>query len=318
MIAQTKPQTTAKPSKMTLGSVVRGRLKEPITVLLYSPEGAGKSTFAADAPMPIFIDSENGSGELNVARFPVPESWADVREAIHVLTVDQHDYKTLVVDTVDWIEGLIFQHVCKTSNSINIEAVGGGYGKGYTAAIDEWRILLADLERLRASKGMNIILLAHSWIRPFKDPESEGWDRYEMKLNNKAAGLLKEWPKAVLFANYETVTSKDSKTKRVRGVSTGARWIYTTRCAAFDAKSRYSIPERLPLSWKDFEAAIGAPVDVPALTAEIMRKAGELGEEGGKKVLEYLAAAGADPEKLKKLDVWTNCKLAEKPAEKAS
>lgn len=302
---------TKRTPRMTLGAVTRGKQKEPVTVLLYGVEGVGKSTFGADAPMSIFIDGEKSTSELNVARFPTPENWIDVREAVHTLIADKHDYQTLVVDTLDWIEPLIWDHICKRDNQSSIEAYG--YGKGYAAALDEWRIFLADLEKLRAAKRMNIVLLAHAWIRPFKNPEGDDYDRYEMKLNSKAGGLLKEWPSSVLFANFETVAAKDPKTKRVRGVTTGARWIYTTRCGAYDAKNRYSLPERLPLSWKDFEAAIGAPVDVPALTADIMRKAGELGE-GGKKVLEYLAAAGADPEKLKKLDVWTNCRLAEKPA----
>jgi len=305
-------QQLKPPSRMTLKGVIRGKLQQPIRVVLYGVEGIGKSTFGANAPNTIFLGAEDGTSQLDVARFPKPENLPDVYEAIRELATGEHDFKTLVVDTLDWLEPIIWAFICERDKQENIEAYG--YGKGYQAALDEWRKVLAALERLRQLKGMHIILIAHSWVKPFKNPTGDDFDRYEMKLHAKAAGLVKEWADAVLFANYETYAKKDEKTKRVRGVDTGARLLFTERRAAWDAKNRYGLPESLPLSWADFEAgvttgAVAAPED---LRAEIQRKAKELGADTEKKVLETLEKAGTDPSKLALINNRLNALLAEK------
>lgn len=259
----------AAPPRNPLAAVKRGRVERPPVVLLYGTEGVGKSSWAASAPEPIFLDLEGGTDRLDVARFPKPESWEDVLFAIQSLTLDQHEYRTLVVDTLDALEPLCWAHVCALAKQPDIEAFG--YGKGYTAALDQWRVFTAALERLTRQRGMGIILIAHSWIRPFKNPEGDDFDRYELKLNLKAGGFLKEWSEAVLFARYETFAHKDSKTKRVRGVSSGDRVLHTVRTAAYDAKNRYFLPERMPLlDWQAFvdAVALGAPADAATLYAQ--------------------------------------------------
>lgn len=300
-------------NRMTLDSVQRGRRVEPVKIVLAGVEGVGKSTFGANAPDPIFLGTEDGLMHLDVARFPAPTVWQDIFDAIATLTDTEHPYKTLVIDTLDWAEPLAWAHVCTKAGVDSIEDVGGGYGKGYQAALDEWRSLLAALERLRRAKAMHVVLIAHTQIRPFKNPEGEDYDRYEMKLNAKAAGLIKEWADAVLFANHETFAVKD-KARRVRGVSTGARLIHTERTAAYDAKNRYGLPESLPLSWADFQAAVESPQPAsPAvLTAEIQRKAKSLGGELEAKATEAIKRAGGDALKLSQLNDWANAKLAEK------
>lgn len=316
----TSPQQTLKlppaPSKMRLDALVRGRIEEPRRVLLYGPEGIGKTTFGASAPAPIFLCAESGTAQLDVVRFPTPENWTDVLEAVRTLTNDSHDFKTLVIDTLDWVEPLLWGHMVKRDTTAkdpltNIEDYG--YGKGFNRAVDDWRILLARLEQLRAAKGMNIIFLAHSWIKPFKNPEGPDYDRYELKVHNKAAGVLKEWCDAVLFANYETHAHEDKK-KRVRGVDTGSRLIFTVRTGAYDAKNRYSLPATLPLSWADFDGAVrSGQVAPPAvLREEIERKAKELGGDIEKKTADLLKQVGNDTQKLSLLNNRLNAKLADK------
>lgn len=309
MAVQTQPQKPQPTSRMTLKSVISGRQEKPLRVLLYGVEGIGKSTFGAAAPAPIFLGAEDGTAHLDVTRFPMPSSWAEVLDAVRVLTAEDHPYRTLVIDTLDWAEPLLWAHICKRDGQANIEAYG--YGKGYIAALDEWRVFLAALERMREAKGMHLVLLAHSWIKPFKNPEGDDYDRYEMKLNAKAGGLLKEWVDCVLFANYETFAEKDAKTKRVKGVSTGARLIYTTRTAAYDAKNRHSLPEQMPLAWDEFFAAarthqVAAPA---ALEAEIRRKAEGLPAAEKEKALAAIGRAEGNAEKLAQLNDWVNGKL---------
>jgi hypothetical protein len=250
------PQSTtlsgAPPSRMSLGAVVTGRIAAPMRVLLYGVEGVGKSSFAAGAPAPVFLAAEDGTNELDVARLPLAQDWQDVLDAVHLLQNEKHAYKTLVIDTLDWIEPMIWRFICARDSEKDIESYG--YGKGYTKALQEWQFLLQRLDGLRRG-GMHVVLLAHSWIKPFKNPQGEDYDRYELKLNKQAAGICKEWPDCVLFANHEVRAKLDDKTKRVRGESSGARFIYTARTAAYDAKNRYGLPKMLPLSWADFAAA---------------------------------------------------------------
>lgn len=293
----------ARASRMVLNQVVRGRQEMPDRVLLYGIEGCGKSTWAASAPAPIFIPAEDGTASLDVARFPEPQSWGDVLEAVRTLTTEPHEFQTLVLDTLDALEPLCWQHICARDKQTSIESYG--YGRGYTAALDEWRVLLSALEKLRRERRMNIVLIAHSWIKPFKNPEGDDFDRYELKLHAKAGGLLKEWSDSVLFAHYETYSVRDEKKGTSKGMSTGIRVVHTQRTAAWDAKNRYALPETLPLNYDDYATAVKArrPADPAALKLSISVKLGELNDEAlTAKVTALVEAAGDDAIELSKID----------------
>ncbi len=304
-----------KPTRMRLDALVKGRQVKPIRTLLYGVEGVGKTTFGAQAPSPIFIGAEDGTSHLDVTRFPMPESWTEVMDAVRTLTKEEHEFQTVVFDTLDWLEPLVWQFMCARDGVENIEAYG--FAKGYIAALDEWRIFLAALDKLRDAKGMHVVLLAHSWIKPFKNPEGNDYDRYELKLHAKAGGLLKEWSDVVLFANHEVFAEKDKQTKRVKGVSTGERLIYTTRTAAYDAKNRYDLPESMALNWQEYWEAVQAhrPADPKALEAAIRKNAEALAPEVKAKVLEAITRAGGDAVKLAQLNTYTNTKAAEAAAQ---
>jgi hypothetical protein len=302
------PAAPPKPSRMTLANIVRGPQAAPVRALLYGVEGVGKTTFGANAPSPIFVGAEDGTGSMDVARYPQPETFTEAVEAVRDLTVSAHPFETLVIDSLDWLEPLVWAEVCRKGQKANIEDFG--FGKGYIAAVDEWRVLLAALEGLRKAKRMHIVLLAHSWLKTFKNPTDEDFDRYEMKLHNKAAGLLREWVDAVLFANYETIATKNEKTKRVRGVSTGVRLLHTTHSAAWDAKNRYSLPERMALSWPEFFAAVraGQVADPAKIKEEIVALSHDAGE-WGTQALEAMDRAGMDAGRLAQLLNWLQTKV---------
>lgn len=309
-----KPQAVPPPSRMKLGSVVRGKQEQPVRVLVYGVDGIGKTTFGANAPSPIFIGAEQGTSQIDVPRFPAPESWQEIQDAVRELGSQSHDYQTLVIDSLDWAEPLCWRHLCEKEGVNSIEKVGGGFGKGYVAAVDEWRLLLASLERLSTSKRMHVVMIAHSIVKTFKNPAGDDYDRYQIKLHEKSAGLIREWCDAVLFANYEVGIKRDERTKRVRGVDTGARLLYTTYSAAWEAKNRYSLPAEIPLSWDDFfKASQSGEVSKPDdLRAEIERKANEIGGEVGAQALAYLKAKAKDTAALAVLNNKLNAKLAEK------
>jgi len=263
------PTTLPAPSsgRMALSKVVSGRLAKPMRLLVYGLEGVGKSTFAASASSPIFLGAEDGTSELDVRRFPQPTCFADGMEAIVELTTQPHDYQTLVLDTLDWFEPLVWQQVCiamaKPGRPPLRSIEEPGYGKGYVEAGGYWRQLTAALERLRVARRMDVILLAHSWIKSFKNPSGEDYDRFEMKLHKGAAGMWREWCDAVLFADHDVTTYEDDR-KRVKGIGSGARVLRTTHNAAYDAKNRYDLPPSLPLDWETFaEAALAHRPDDP-------------------------------------------------------
>jgi hypothetical protein len=305
---------------MTLGSLIRGRQSQPTRVVLFGVEGIGKSTFGANAPKPVFLGAEDGTAQLDVARFPKPENFSEALETLRTLTTEPHEFETLVVDTLDWLEPLVWDEAIRLAADKDIKTIEDfGFGKGYTAALDIWRRFLRGIEDMRKAKPMHVVLIAHSWAKSFKNPEGLDFDRYEMKINQKAAGLIKEWGDCVLFAKYETYARVDEKTKRVRGVDTGARIIHTERRAAYDAKNRYSLPAELPLSWADFWAAVqaGQVADPATLKAEILRKAKGLGAELEAKVTDTTEKAGTDAALLAQINNRINALLADK-AEKES
>ncbi len=305
-----KPQGLPPVRRMNLAKLVKGKQETPLRVLLFGVEGVGKSSWATKAQSPVFLCAESGTDDLDVERLPLPDgqfewTWADINEAVRALTEDAHNHKTLVIDTIDAIEPLLWSFLCKRDGKDSIESYG--YTKGYIAAIDEWRVFLASLERLRRVRGMNVILIGHSYIKPFKNPEGEDYDRYELKLHNKAAGLIKEWVDDVLFAHYETfaVKADESKLTRAKGYSTGARVVETNRTAAWDAKNRHSLPARLALDYDDFIAAVKAhrPVDPKVLLASIAEKLAALDStEISLKVSIDVNKAAGDSVELAKID----------------
>lgn len=253
------PSAAPAPSRMTLASITRGRTVQPLRVVVYGPGGVGKSTFGAQAPSPIFLGPEDGSSLLDVARFPHPTGWGDIIEAVRTLTTEQHEFQTLVIDSADWAEPLCWAEACRLAGKRTIEDFG--YGKGYIAALDEWRKLIAAIEAMRKAKRMHVVVIAHGEVKAFKDPDITNggdYDRWQLKLNKSAAGLLTEWCDELTFATFRTFAVKADPNgpdkKRARGAGTD-RVLHTERRPAFDAKSRHGLPSEMSLSWDEFFAA---------------------------------------------------------------
>jgi hypothetical protein len=310
------PQQTK--SKVSLGNVVKGKQEVPYRIALYAPEGVGKSTFAANAPKPIFIAAEDGTFHLDVERIAFddkgrtkPETWGEVIDAVRELQTAKHDYKTVVIDTVDAVEPLIARVIIEAANSPKIKTLEDfGFGKGPAAALEYWRVLLQGLEALYA-KGMNVILIAHAQVKRFNSPEValEPFDRYQLKLAPTAAALIREWCHTVMFANHEILTSEDNG--RAKGVSTGARLMHTVHAAAWDAKNRYGLPEKLSLSWDEFDrsAKTGREKMKTSLAAEIKALAETANVELKAQALGALERAGDDADKLAQLLDWLKTKV---------
>ena len=244
--------------------IARGPTREPIRILLHGQEGVGKTTWAAGCPGAVFLTAEDGGGDLDYARAVLP-SWQELRTAVRDLIGDPQGVQTVVIDTIDSYERLLWQHICQDEGKDTIEEVGGGYGKGYTKAAEMMAALQRDLDILRSKHRINVILLAHSHVRPFNDPLGAPFDRYEVRMHKGSADLWKGWADAILFACFDVTVMKQGKKGRV--VEAGAmekgkalegvkRVIYTSKEAAYDAKNRHNLPEEIPLSWDAFARAM--------------------------------------------------------------
>lgn len=230
--------------------ITTGRIEGARKVVIYGPEGIGKSTFAAQFPDPLFIDTEGSTKTMDIKRFPKPSSWEmlmnEIREAM-----SKKLCKTLIIDTIDWAEQLCISSVCAAHQKKGIEDFG--YGNGYVYEKEEFARLLNLLEDV-VNTGINIVLTAHAQMRKFEQPDELGaYDRWELKLGKKTgsqiAPLVKEWADMVLFANYKTfavAVDKDGKKFKAQG---GERVMYTSHHSCWDAKNREGLAPELPFDY---------------------------------------------------------------------
>ena len=243
-----------------LENIQTGRENKPPRIMVYGQEGVGKSTFGASAPAPVFIQTEDGLGEIDCCKFPLAQNVGDVIAALTALRDENHNFRTVVVDSLDWLERLIFDEVCKEFGVRSIEKADGGYGKGYVDALVHWRKVIALLDDLRNKRGMMVILLAHAKVERFEDPENAAYDRYSPRLHKHAASLISEWVDGVLFATKRMRVSKDGDSRAIAapiGADGGERILRTNGSPACIAKNRFSLPNEIPLRWDAFIQAYG-------------------------------------------------------------
>ena len=237
-------------------NITRGKIPGAVKVVVYGPEGIGKSTFASQFPGAVFCDTEGSTIHMDVARFDKPEKWMDIHAALDWSIAHPDQVGTFVLDTADWAEKLGTRYVCQeeadksgnTRNWDNIEAPG--YGKGYTYLKAAFQTLLDKMSVL-AGKGVNVVITAHAILKKFEQPDEMGsYDRWSLKLNEKnVSPLVKEWADMVLFVNYRTdvVKSQDGKTNKARGGQ--KRVMYTQHNACWDAKNRFGLPDEIPFEF---------------------------------------------------------------------
>lgn len=237
-------------------NITRGKIAKAQKIVIYGPEGIGKTTFASQFPDPLFIDTEGGTNQLDVARIdPAPKSWNELLGIIEAVKAER-PCATLVLDTADWAEMLCIEHICIKNKWDSIETPG--YGAGYTALKEEFGKLLNKLSDL-IEAGINVVLTAHAMMRKFDRPdEASSYDRWELKLQRKTAPLLKEWADALLFVNYKvTVENVDKgmgqKAGKARG---GKRVMYVEHHPCWDAKNRYGLSGELEFDFKVIEPFI--------------------------------------------------------------
>lgn len=242
--------------------IIKGIVPTPRRIMLYGEHGVGKGTWASKAPAAFFLDIEGGLNDIDCERTEKLGTARAVSEAVTWLLHNEHDYKTCVVDTVDWLEQLIHKQIVADENNPKIKSIADiSYGKGYSRAIPIWSWFLSQFEALRNQKKMAIILLSHAKVERYESPESESYDRYSPDLHKSSSSMIQEWCDEVLFASTRVYTKKqDEGFNRSRSVAVGGkeRYIRTSESASSIAKNRLNLPPELPLEWSAYSEQVKA------------------------------------------------------------
>lgn len=278
---------------MALKGVVRGE-KRPPRVLLYGPPGIGKSTFGSESEAPIFVTTEDGVDNLPVDQFPRAESYDALLENVSQVAKDRHDYKTLVVDTLNGASELCAQKVCE-------EQFGGvwytekgkkgftAFAQGWQSTSEEMRSLLALLDECRNARDMQVILLAHVGLHTVSHPTDGDYTKFAPEMDKRVWARWSKWCDIILRADFDYYVKPGETGKKGRAeLGDTTRWLFSVGNAAQDCKTRvgYEMPERMLLSYPAFHEAIEGG-DTSACD-EVRRLWGLLDKDAETKALKYL------------------------------
>ena len=266
---------------MSLLNQVKGKKEiKPISVLFYGVHGIGKTSFAAGAEKPIFIGVEENN-EFDVARFPKVTSWGQLKDQLTTLMKEKHDYRTVVIDTIDGLEEIAQLEILTGKDAQKSMATArGGFGKAY----EEMENMFVDirdnyLAKLRDA-GMQVIVLAHSEKNKFEDPMlAISYDTYSTSCHKKCKSIFQDWCQAILFANYDLVRAENASGKEYAESLDGKRVIYTEERPSHIGKNRFDLPYELEFpkqgSWAIFKRLVwefykktGAEISKPVSLVE--------------------------------------------------
>lgn len=238
-----------------LNNIIGGKNPGPFRIILYGTDGIGKSTWAAESPSPAFIDTEGRLGHIDCKRLPRAETLDQVYQQLEFWFEQIGAGETLVIDSLDWLEGLIHKAVTEEFGEKYKSIAEIPYANGYKISLDYHRGMINALNTFTEDKKANLILTAHAQVKRFEDPMRESYDQYRLAMHEKAAQLWTQWADCVFFATFKTFVKKEEAgfNKQInKAIGEGSRVLYTEERPSFDAKNSYSLPFELPLEWGAF------------------------------------------------------------------
>lgn len=261
--------------RYTLADIAKTGHNLPNRWVLYACEGWGKTSLAAHFPAVIFLQSKGETGLQTLidagqlqptSHFPDQcESWSDVLSAIDFLQKEEHSFKAIAIDTINGVERLCFDEVCRREFSGNWGEKGFmGFQRGFEVACNDWRLLLSKLDTLRETRRMTVVCMCHMGTKNTKNPSGPDYDRFSADMDKRTWALTHRWADNVLYGNFETFVETDRSGAK-RGKASGqARMLYCVHRADYDAKNRLGLPPEIVVgetpddAWKNFSSAVKA------------------------------------------------------------
>lgn len=290
-------------------TISRGVKAQPEWIVIYGSPKIGKSTMASSAPNAVFLDLEDGTAQIDCARIEGINTWDGLLATMRALVADPQGFETVVIDTLDKAEWLCWMKVCanggKNGTAVkSLEDVGGGFGKGYTAAYEEFRRFIACLQDLR-KRGLRAIILAHAKVA--KVPNTDGgpdFERWDLKVDKRVSGILFEAADAVLYAHRDVAVAKKDG-QRATGFSDGRRLLATSETTAYVAGNRFGLPPVIELSWDVLADGIGKGNSPDLLIATIRQRAAKLSDpEKRERIEKAIAQHASNYPKLLDINNW--------------
>ena len=247
---------------MKLSEIKKSKLNEGVRFVIYGQEGVGKSSLAADSESPIFLDVEGSTGALEVARYKwdgshVPTRYGQIVSALRDILEQEHDFRTLVIDSLDALQGLVWDEIVRRESGAKsqVNPKGGkltsiesfGFGKGYRLAQDEFRLLRKRLDLIRAKRGMNIVLIDHCSVSTYRNPEGDDYDQFFLAIHPLAGGETLAWADVVGFCSFDVWTDEKAGKSETIGMSSDRRLMRFHKHAAYAAKTRFALPAEVDI-----------------------------------------------------------------------
>jgi hypothetical protein len=245
--------------------ISKGKVFGPRKLFLFGDHGLGKTTLASQAFDPLFIDIEEGSKDLDVARWDEPiKNYGKFVEVMNWVYSERHEFKTLVIDSGDFLERLLFNDIAGKAGVAAVTDID--YGRGLPRAIPMWQSVLNMLQSIHRDRKMMIIIISHAKIEHVKNPEGQDYDRFAPGLytdkNGAGAGkIVQEWADEVFFIRKKKfIRTEDAGFNKTRGIAIGTeeRELLTSDSAFACAKNRLgmppivSVPGGAPALWSEY------------------------------------------------------------------
>lgn len=290
MVAAVQAVPSSRPSpRFDLKAAQTKRVRPPPRIIVYGEPKIGKTSFGASAPGVILIPTEDGSLGVDVPRLPTKgkcETFDDVLQALTVLVDGDHDYKWVVVDTLNGAAQLCEKMVCARDfggrwSSGNGKEGFDSFGKGAKASPHEMRQFLQLCDRLTQERGVGVILLAHAGLHKQGNALGADFQKFGGEMSKEMWALLSAWADQIGHACREIrATVREGEAKAKASMVNAERWLSFDGGPGRDAGARvgYEMPDKILLSWEAYAEAMGAD-KVPLLVEQAYGLAAKADDE---------------------------------------
>ena len=205
------------------------------TVLLYGRAKVGKTTLANEFDSPLFLATEAGHGHLECDKINC-NSWAKFLEACALMAGGKHEYKTLIVDTVDNLVDYCSEAVCSENGIGHPSELAMGKG---------WALVTTELKRAMmklASLPYTLVMISHSTKEVIETSTGRKYDRWSISVSGKNKGVFLNMSDLILFIDYKV---DNGEQKRIIRTKPAQSWEAGDRSGKLD--------EELPLDFKELK-----------------------------------------------------------------